>query len=179
MARKKHIDGSLQEVNLTPMIDCTFQLVLFFILTAQMSSQEKAKVTIAEPYMSMAIGADSSDKKKTQKVPNVTVNVVNKYGDKKDDRQMDIASKAEYYQITMVKVNAGDIEALTNAIKERKAQIVADKVYNVKPKDVMVEIRADKDIAFQDIEPVMRAAAAAQLSNISLTAIVDSTRVVK
>ena len=180
MARKKHVDGSLQEVNLTPMIDCTFQLVLFFILTAQMASQEKAKVTIAEPYMSMAIGAETDSKgPKQPKVPNVTVNVVNKYGDKKDDRQMDIASKAEFYQIGMNKINAGDIEALTKAIKDRKAQIVSDKVYNVKPKDVMVEIRADKDIAFQDIEPVMRAAAEAELVNISLTAIVDSTRVVK
>lgn len=177
MARKKHVDGSIQEVNLTPMIDCTFQLIIFFILTAQMASQEKAKVSIANPYMSMAVGADPE--KATTKVPNVTVNVVNKYGDNESDRQMDIASKAEYYQIGMTKVNAGDIEALTTAIKERKAQIVGDKTFKVQPSDVMVEIRADKDIAFQDVEPVMRASAEAKITNISMTAIVDKTRVVK
>ncbi|HNX27429.1 MAG TPA: biopolymer transporter ExbD, partial [Phycisphaerae bacterium] len=96
---KKQITGSIQEVNLTPMIDCTFQLIIFFILTAQMASQELAKVSLPEPVKSMAIGADPDKPDQPTNLNNVTVNVVNKYGDSDDNRQMELAGKAECYQL--------------------------------------------------------------------------------
>ncbi|HNX27072.1 MAG TPA: hypothetical protein PKK48_06655, partial [Phycisphaerae bacterium] len=78
------------------------------------------------------------------------------------------------------KIDAGNIEALTAAIKERKAQILSDKnIKNVKEGDIIVEIRADKDIVFQDIEPVMRAAAEAKINKMSMTALVDPEHRVK
>ncbi|HPS52413.1 MAG TPA: biopolymer transporter ExbD [Phycisphaerae bacterium] len=177
---KKQITGSIQEVNLTPMIDCTFQLIIFFILTAQMASQELAKVSLPEPVKSMAIGADPDKPDQPTNLNNVTVNVVNKYGDSDDNRQMELAGKAECYQLGQNKIDAGNIEALTAAIKERKAQILSDKnIKNVKEGDIIVEIRADKDIVFQDIEPVMRAAAEAKINKMSMTALVDPEHRVK
>lgn len=181
MAKKKRIDGSIQEVNMTPMIDCTFQLIIFFILTAQMASQELAKVSLPEPAKSMAVGPDPEDTGGgATTISNVTVNVVNKYGDQDKDRQPELAGKAQYYQIGPDKIDAGNIEALTTAIKARKNQILTDKnIKKVKESDIIVEIRADKDIAFQDIEPVMRAAAEAKIAKMSMTALVDPDHKVK
>jgi biopolymer transport protein ExbD len=55
MAKKKKIvGGGSMDINMTPMIDCTFQLIIFFILTAQIASEEVAKVAVPEPHHSMA-----------------------------------------------------------------------------------------------------------------------------
>lgn len=169
MPKRKRIVGATQsEVNLTPMIDCTFQLILFFVLTAQMASQELAKVVLPEPVKSMAVAGEEGE---INAMPNkITVNVVNKYGDDKEGRNSEISSKALRYQLGQAKIDPGDVEQLANVIKERTAELVKG---GIKKKDILVEIRADMDIAFQDIEPVMRAAAEAGITKMSMTALTD------
>ncbi len=164
MAKRKRAVGGAVDINMTPMIDCTFQLIIFFILTAQMVSEDLAKVAVPDPYHSIAMS------EKDQKVlPNrVIVNIVNRYGDDTKDRDPVLSARPEWYQIGMTKIGVDDTEKLTDILKDRYSQSEKQGF-----KDFYVEVRGDRDIAFSGIEPVLRAAAEAKIAKMSITAFVD------
>jgi biopolymer transport protein ExbD len=168
MAKKnKAPHGGAADVNLTPMIDCTFQLIIFFILTAQMAS-EQAKVLISTPIESMALSVVNPE---SPPFPNkVTVNVCGKFGDtKQEDRDPSKSGAAEYYQIGQKKIEVHDIDGLIEILKEAHAQSVKKN-----PKaEFFVEIRADKDVEYAEIEPVLLAAGEAKMNRMTITAEAD------
>ena len=165
MAKRRKIGGNPGEVNMTPMIDCTFQLIIFFILTAQMAS-EQAKVLVPEPKVSQAL----SEEEGSIAPGRVTVNVVSKIGDKEEGRDSITAARVECYQVGAEKILPEETARLVEILKERKA-IATDQ--GIKDKDFYVEIRGDKDIAYGGIEPVLLAARDAKITKMSITAIVD------
>lgn len=165
MAKRRKVGGSPGEVNMTPMIDCTFQLIIFFILTAQMAS-EQAKVLVPAPNISQAL----SEKDVTITPARVTVNVVSKMGDKEENRDSITAARVECYQVGGEKIPPEDTARLVEILTERKVSATNQ---GIKEKDFYVEIRGDKDIAFGGIEPVLLAAAEAKIKKMSITAIVD------
>lgn len=167
MAKRRKIGSSTGEVNMTPMIDCTFQLIIFFILTAQMAS-EQAKVLVPKPEVSQAI----SEEENTALPDRVTVNVVSKCGDKKEHRDSITATQAKFYQVGAEKIEPHKMSRLVEILTERLA--LAEK-RGVKEEDFYVEIRGDRDIAFGGIEPVLQAAATAKIKKMSITAIVDES----
>jgi len=165
MAKKKLEDhGGAAEVNMTPMIDCTFQLIIFFILTAQMAS-EQAKVLISTPIESMALSVVDP---KSPPFPNkVTVNICGKFGDaKQDKRDASESSSAEFYQIGQKRIEVHEEELLVQMLKDAFAQ--AKK--NNPDAEFFVEIRADKDINYAGIEPVLLAAGEAKMARMTITA---------
>jgi biopolymer transport protein ExbD len=163
MAKKKQAaHGGVGEVNMTPMIDCTFQLIIFFILTAQMAS-EQAKVLIANPIDSMALSIVDP---KAPPFPNkVTVNICGKFGDKKE-RPASESSSAEYYQIGQKRIELQDEELLIQIMKDARAQSLKKHP----DAEFFVEIRADRDINYAEIEPVLLAAGEAKMSRMTVTA---------
>lgn len=164
MARKRIIGSGLGDINMTPMIDCTFQLIIFFILTAQMAG-EQAKVLVPEPQASQAISAEEG----TITPGRVTVNVVGRCGDQEEDRDSFLAMQAKHYQVGAEIISLDDTPRLVQILTER---LLLAKKEGVKEKDFYVEIRGDKDVAFSEIEPVLRAAAAAKIRKMSITALV-------
>ncbi|MBN1554128.1 MAG: biopolymer transporter ExbD [Phycisphaerae bacterium] len=168
MAKRRSAAGNAAgEVNMTPMIDCTFQLIIFFILTAQMAS-EQAKVLVPEPKVSQAI----SEEEGTITPGRVTVNVVSKCGDKEDNRDSITATQAKHYQVGAEIISLEDIPRLVQILTEQLSMAMQR---GIQEKDFYVEIRGDKDIAFSGIEPVLHAAAAAKIKKMSITAIVDKS----
>ncbi len=164
MPRKRRAGNGTVDINMTPMIDCAFQLIIFFLLTAQMVNQDLAEVAVPNPHHSIAMS------EKDQKVlPNrVIVNIVSQYGDKTKDRNPILSARAVGYQIGMTKIDVGDTERLTNILKDRYANAREQGF-----KDFFVEVRGDRDIAYRGIEPVLRAAGEAKIAKISITAFVD------
>ncbi|MBT7171008.1 MAG: hypothetical protein HN909_04480, partial [Phycisphaerales bacterium] len=67
MAKKqRRIEPGATEPDLTPMIDCVFQLIIFFMLTAQMAS-DQAKLILPKPKNTIArinkkVGTDNVEK---------------------------------------------------------------------------------------------------------------------
>jgi len=176
MAKKKRKigGGGVEEVNLTPMIDCTFQLIIFFIITAQMANQDLAKIAVAEPATSRAVEPD-------KELPNVcVVNIINEYGDQVDKVDKDgniigervrdplISARAKEYRIGVKTIAISDAESLVQIFKERRKSAKEQGF-----KEFFVEIRGDKDIAYAGILPVMQAAAEAGIAKMFITAIVD------
>ena len=82
MAKKTRSGGGEIGINMTPMIDCTFQLILFFVLAAKISEAELEKMLVSEPHKSKAVPpATKEGEEDFRKMPNkLIVNVVNEYG---------------------------------------------------------------------------------------------------
>jgi biopolymer transport protein ExbD len=166
--KKQRQGGGAEEVNLTPMIDCTFQLIIFFVLTAQMAS-EQTKLVPPYPHKTIAIKAEEGK----VALPNrVVISVANKFGDAPaDERDKGLSAVPQFYRVGAGnKIDIGDMETLKQIIEQRKAQSASDG-YN--PDDFVVEIRADKDIAFGGIEPILRAAAEVKITKMAITAIAE------
>jgi len=195
MPRKRQATADVADINMTPMIDCTFQLIIFFVLTAQMVSADLAKLKPANPHESMASAEEA-----IQDMPNkVIVNVVNEYLDQDDDpkkgftRDSRISAKAIAYKISTKSIwinNApkkmrqneslsSDPEAeLVKILEKRKGTYEAD-LQEGEDKEFFVEIRADKDIRFSDIKVVIDAAVKARIGKMSITAIVNEKTKIK
>ncbi len=165
MAKRRIVGNAAGEVNMTPMIDCTFQLIIFFILTAQMAS-EQAKVVVPEPQVSQAISEEDG----TITPGRVTVNIVSKCGDQEEGRDSLTATQAKFYQVGAEVIPVDEVPRLVQILTEQMARAQQK---GIKEKDFYVEIRGDKDVAFGGVEPVLQAAAAAKIKMMSITAIVD------
>ncbi len=167
---KKKVSSANIEINMTPMIDCTFQLIIFFILTAQMASQDLAKLVVPKPSESMALSTETKQGMEVNKPNQVTVNIVNEYGDQKENRDPGRSSQPVCYKIGSQTIEIGDTAALLDIFQLRKSN--AEKA-GYKAGDFYLEIRADRDIEFAGVEPVMLTAAEAGISKMNITAIVD------
>ena len=55
IARESRVRGhAVIGINLTPMIDCTFQLIIFFILSTQLANRDLEKILLHRPVESQA-----------------------------------------------------------------------------------------------------------------------------
>jgi biopolymer transport protein ExbD len=171
MAKKRRLPGGggTGEVNMTPMIDCTFQLIIFFILTAQMA-QEQTKVAIHKPHDTQAIIGDKGEKV----FDRVTVNIYNRYGDNQDNRDPVVAARPDGYNIAGKKVAVGDSETLELIFRRYRNTYLSKP--GSKAENFFVEIRSDMDIAYGAVEPVMLAAAKAEISKMAITAIAEKKK---
>ena len=176
MARKNRSVGGDVSINMTPMIDCTFQLILFFLLAAKLASQDLEPMLVAEPYDSVAIKEDK-DKggKGLDKMPNkIIVNVVSEYGNEKERPNPDKAREATKYVIRKEDYDVAAPEKLVEFFKKWKKGLIEqkfDKWY--------VEVRSDKDIQYYDVQPVLEAAARAGIPSLFITAIANKDKIVK
>lgn len=151
-------------INMTPMIDCTFQLLIFFVLTAQFASEDLARLVLPRPNPSMA----QYDPGKP--MPNrIIVNIVSKAGDEKEDLRDPFESgKAKFYKIGMRKFAPEEMHLLEAELQRRK-----EEAFGKGFKEIFLEIRADKDVNFQYVEAVMMAAAKVGIPKMNITALLE------
>lgn len=147
-------------LNMTPLIDCTFLLIVFFILASQMASQSLAKVLLHRPRQSRAIPSEQMD------TPDkVIVNVVSAVEGQGSESPA-LLGKAGHYQIGSMKMPPGDSEVMSKVLRRLKVASGSEKF--------KVEIRADYRVDYDQVLPVMRAAAQAGILRMNLTALTDT-----
>ena len=156
------------EFNMTPMIDCTFLLIIFFILSATVLNDALAELELHRPFQSQA-----SKNEKLNDVPNVIiVNVVSDAKGKDDINSMDSSRAKEYMINGKVIKDVGNREELVKVIRQG-AIAAQDSGY----KDYYVEVRADHRVNFGAVQGVLKAAAAAGIRGINtkmnITALTD------
>ncbi len=154
--------GEDVDINMTPMIDCTFQLIIFFILTSQFASAALAQLELHEPRESQA--KKQPEKALPDRVIVNVLSVANKDADKRDPRW---SGQAAEYQISGKPIKIGEEYRLRDIFKKAKAKAVKAGFPGEK---FLVEIRADKDVEFQYIKPVMDEAGEAEIGNVEITA---------
>lgn len=163
---RRGAEAEAVSINMTPMIDVTFQLIIFFILAGQLASQELAKVELHRPYDSQAIPEEKMPKDR------VIVNVVSRAAtvEKGEPVSPFLAAQAEEYRVGATPITVGDTRTLVEALKKRREQVEA--MERDQDKKVFVEVRADFRVSYSQVEPVMLAAAAAGFEKMHLTALV-------
>jgi biopolymer transport protein ExbD len=142
--------------NMVPMVDVVFLLILFFILTGEIASRSLARVNLPKPLQSQALPVEAVQVKR------IIVNVL-------AATEVPAGSTvAMDYQIDGVSYRPGDVAALSQAIKSRRNAAGGAEFY--------VEIRADRNVRYGDVEPILRAAADAKVRKVNIAAYVEENR---
>lgn len=159
MARKpKHNEqrGAVS-FNMTPMIDCVFLLIIFFLLASSFASQKLPQLDPHRPHTSQA------QPREDMEIPNkVIVNVLPMEGEMLSE-DPSIAGRAGSYNIDGKSIEVGDTSTLAEILTERKQQSRGD--------DFFVEVRVDWRVGYSEVTPVLTAAARAEIENLNLTAL--------
>ena len=146
------------EFNMTPMIDCVFLLIVFFILSATVLTDALAELELHRPYVSKA-----RDDKELNELPNrIIVNVISDATDKLDTESADSAMAKEY-MINGDYFEVGDREGLVERIRQG-VMLARDKNHD----DFFVEIRADYRVNFGAVQEVLKAAAGGGVEGIEM-----------
>ncbi|MDP6637049.1 MAG: biopolymer transporter ExbD [Phycisphaerae bacterium] len=154
---KKNSSGDV-EFNMTPMIDCTFLLIIFFILSATVLNDALAELELHRPYKSKAM-----DDKALNELPNrIIINVVSDAQDKKDEDSVQ-SSMAKEYMINGETIKTRNRDELIRQIRQG-ALSAKDKDH----KEFYVEIRADRRVNFGSVQEVLKAAAAASIRGVEM-----------
>ena len=153
--------GEAIDFNMTPMIDVTFQLIIFFILAGQMASQDLAQMLLHRPYKSQAIPTEVLGEEGRG---GVVINIVSAAQDEKDPANVSpvMAATAKEYRVGKERIAAGDIDTLVTRLKER--------IRGRNAAEVIVEIRSDSRVCFAAVRPTMVAAAEAGFHKMNITA---------
>lgn len=159
--------GEKFQVNLTPMIDVTFQLIIFFIITGRFASDELAQMRLPDPYESQAT-------QEMQRNPNrVIVNVISKAGVDEKDADPFVAGQASEYRAAgrriMLDEAADPRQDLQDILKGQ-----FEKWNAANPgKMFFVEIRADHRVRYVYVEPALLAAARAGIPKMNIVALIE------
>jgi biopolymer transport protein ExbD len=141
-------------INLTPMIDCTMLLVIFFLLTTQMASPDYIKMNLPKPHNSVAQETEQN---------RAVVNVV-PFSDEQIRRGEGRADRAMEYRVGTHHFTEGDLMKLVAVLKEQRQA-------SSNPKEFRVEIRSDMRIAFAQVELVFMALQQAQIQKVHVSAL--------
>lgn len=154
MARTRKTGAADISFNMTPMIDCVFQLLIFFMLTTQMASADFVNMKLPKPKPSQA--------RKPAEENKVVVNVVPYTKDeiKKDSTRKGMAKE---YKLGSLVIATNNMEKLVNELRNTQKA-------SQKPKEFVVELRADQSIRYDQIEPALQAMQQAKLEKMYITA---------
>lgn len=148
------------ELNVIPLVDVACLLIMFFILTSQFASANFASMELASPVESVA------QKDKVENVPNrVIVNIVCMVNPQAREVDPALSLQAKEYSVGGNAISLDQVESLEGLFKEKMAE--AKKAGHA---DFIVEIRSDKRVAFNYVEPVMIQAAKANVPKMNITA---------
>ncbi len=170
MARKKSArndEGPSGDVDMSPMIDCCFLLLIFFVVNATQLTVSK------DPSVSMPSAISSTDLKDANGC--IVVNVFN------DPDKMEAKARSKYLETYNGQMdviwstasdggggkNTGYTQGQTNDLTEYiKTQKEFYKSKNMEEKSIRLYLRGDKDTPWERSATAIRCAAAAGVNNI-------------
>ena len=135
------------ELDMTPMIDCVFQLIIFFMLVTEMVSQDISQLTL--PSAQQAIADE------TPPPSRLTVNVLL--------RQRD----GQYQDVYEIRRKAMNLQQLQEAIGKHARD---NRRQNERLSDGSVLIRADSRVEWRSVQEVQKASMEARMWKIEIGA---------
>lgn len=128
--------SAFNQINMTPMIDVTFQLIIFFLLSSHLAQQE-TQLELALP------SASSGNQAAADNRPRLTVNV-------RPDGSVMLGSTP---------ANPDEIAGRLRLEREKLGP------------DMELRIRADRDVPYRAIEPILLACAEAGIWNVTFAVV--------
>lgn len=148
------------EMNLTPMIDVVFQLIIFFMLVNNIISEEAVQMIV--PVLE-----DPEVKEIPEELKKITVNIVP--AEDQTKRERDQAYLATSGDAAGVKVGASQVYPMDDL------KPVTDFLEAARQEDpeVQIIVRADAGLHYSEVAKVMRAITQAKIGDVQLQAYVD------
>ncbi len=157
MANRKY-NPTKPEMNMTPLIDVTFQLIIFFMLVNNVASSENIPMFVPK-----------LEDPKTRDLGEITKVVVNIApapftGMARESQPLNHSGTAQFVQIgALERIPLSNVQAITDSLKVEKA----------KDPKVEVLLRADAALFYDQVQPVMDAITAAGIETINLVALAE------
>jgi len=152
--------------NYTPLVDVTFNLILYFVLTSTISTAALSRVTLPKPSDSQAID------RQFMPANRVVVNVI--YSDPDERAIGPKSAEAKGYEIDSFPIAVGDKAMLVRKFLAKRDQQVMI-LGKDKMDDFYIEVRADRRVRYADVEPVLMAASEAKIPRMNITALMDTS----
>lgn len=130
------------ELNMTPMIDIIFNLIIFFMIVTDMSQKELEDLVLPDSKSSVE---DKADEDELRVIVNITMKDKETY---QQTREVEIKVKGVEY----------DLKALKSQLY-KVAELKRDLTHDAKPSEVFVLIRCDQNIAWREVQWVMQVCA--------------------
>jgi biopolymer transport protein ExbD len=149
--------------NYIPLIDVTFNLIIFFVLTSEIGMAQKARVLMPDPYEPQAV------KRATMSTNSVVIAVISAaaYEANADPAA---AARAVKFEIDGEEFKASDLDNLVGLIAKKKTRHEQIMGSLASKEEFFVEIRADARVHFSEISPIIEAIARAGIPKMAISA---------
>ena len=152
--------------NYIPLIDVTFNLIIFFVLTSEISGAQQARVMVPDPHSPQAVARSTMSKN------SVTISVISEAAyENNKDVSPETAARAYKYEVDGEEFrDISDLDGLVNKIRQKQAAHEKLQVGSADPGEFYVEIRADARVSFSEVVPVITAIAKAGIAKMAISA---------
>jgi biopolymer transport protein ExbD len=136
------------EFNMTPMIDVTFQLTLFFLLAGTFASLDSSRLSVPSVYDERML-ADL-------KLRNKAVVNIPPYSEKEIQANPSLKGMAESWKVSTVTIQRNP-DRLVRELQQARAQFEDRKAKEpaLAGMEFQVEVRADRSIQYSQVAPVL------------------------
>ncbi len=148
--------AAIPEMNMTPLIDVVFQLIIFFMLVNDIVGQEAVQMIV--PKLTEARTRELGEIE-SRVVINIAPQPYNP-ADRQGDAMLNTDGRALYVQIGFQQFDFNNLAGMTTFLQEFKAKFPEGQVL----------LRADAAIRYDHVQPVMTAITSAGISKINLVA---------
>lgn len=155
--RRRHREPVAIELNLTSMMDVVFLLIIFFILVTNYATADLPPLEPPEPTPSRAIDDERPNARLINVVPQRAAPAED--ATESETIALRIADHVLFLN-QKYPLNEVGLTALTTRLAEIKQAMP----------ELEVDLRADRALAFDQVEPVMKAVTAAGIARVNLVA---------
>ena len=139
------------EMNITPLIDVVFLLIIFFMLVNKIVSDETVQMVVPELTDAKTYDLGELDK--------ISVSVAPIEGDR-GSNPLNWDGEPQYIQVGTQRFDMSDLQGVTSALTDAR----------IRNEKVEVNLRADAALYFEAVQPVMTAITDAKIGKINLVA---------
>ncbi len=161
----KHRKAEKSEIklNMTSMLDIVFQLIIFFILVTNFAAADLPPLEPPDPLESKARELETAFKRTINIVPELRVVGTNDRG-RSIEEATGLAQRVQLADKHYA-VDQASMKALTQELKDVQAMRPDQKLE--------IDLRVDKRLQFDQVQPVMIAITGAGIARVNLVALVD------
>jgi len=153
------------QMNMTPMIDVTFQLIIFFMLVNTISSTETVEMIVPKIWKPQV--------KELEEEQRITVNVALKPDPGKgqqrplDENTFTYGNEVAFVQISLDKYETHELDRLTEDLKKVKEQRERS------GKELQLVLRADGGLPYEQLQPIMQHITMAGIETVNIVAFME------
>lgn len=150
------------EMNMTPLIDVTFLLIIFFMIVSNIVSEQAVQMLVPDLE-------DPKTRKLDEEVRKIVVNLAPvAAASDREENPLAASGLIDYVLVNNVQFVPSDTEGISNQIKsivEKGPKDQEDK------SELEVLLRADSALYYEEVQPVMAAITGAGIGTINLVAL--------